>query len=306
VRALRAALLPIMGVALLVSGCLPRWVPKATTAQGTQAATGQQGTGQTPPAPESSVKPPTPDGPTPPSGTSSGTKGGKLSDQLLGGSSGGADGGAAGLPNLNTADFALDGYEAQAVGEADTDGDGTNEGLIAFQYGTVDEVGEPLKVAYVSVVRWDGSAWQEWAMVHGENDERFADNDSLVRAGDINGDGTPELIVRFYGFGVSGRPENVYVYHLADDGTLTSIVQGGCAQLTSKDGFAVADVDKNTPGPELLFAFAQPDQGPEAGPHAFALEVHGWTGSQYEYVSGKTTSEKYASGADAIAAAYGA
>jgi hypothetical protein len=303
VRAFPVALLPIVCVALLASGCLPKWVPRATTGQGAQTATEQGGT-QTPPAPESTAKPPAPDAPTPTPSTDTppGTKGGKLSDQLLGGSSGGPTE----LPGLDPTDFAAEGYEAQAVGEADIDGDGTSEGLLAFQGFEVDDVGEPIRPAYISIVRSDGSSWQEWAKIVGENDERFADNDSLVRAGDINGDGTPELVLRFYGFGVSSRPENVYVYHLADDGTITSVVTGGCAQLTSKDGFVVAEVDGNTPGPELLFAFSQPDQGPEAGPHAFALEVWGWTGAEYEYVSGKTTSEKYASGADAISAAYGA
>lgn len=300
-RRVRIALLCLVALMVLTAGCLPKWVQRARGPQ--TGASSSDARNTEPPAAESTpAKPPaeTPARTTRPSGA----KGGKLSDRLKGGSSVGSDG-PVDLPNLDPMEFAAEGYEPTATGEADIDDDGVSEGLVVYQGFEVDSVGEPVRPAYISILRSEGSGWQEWTKIVGENDERFADSDSLVRAGDINGDGTPELILRFFGFGVSSRPENVYVYQLLDDGSVTPVIVGGCVEMTSKDGFVVAEVDSTTPGPELIFALVQPSDGPESDPHRFAVEAWGWNGSEYEYVSGETTSTTYASGSDAIQAVYG-
>jgi hypothetical protein len=198
----------------------------------------------------------------------------------------------------------LDGYHVAGLSMADLNGDGTDEVLVACQYSATDSVGEPKGAAYIAIARWTGSEWEEWMCIGGESNETIVDDSSFVRAGDLNGDGKPELILRLYGFGVSGRPENVYVLRLLEDQSEPCIV-GGMVELTSQDGFVVAEVDSNCPGPELLFANVQPSDGPEAGPHRFAVEAWGWSGDTYDYVSGQTPSKSFASGEDAIKAVYG-
>ncbi len=107
----------------------------------------------------------------------------------------------------------------------------------------------------------------------------------------------------FYGFGVSGRPENIYVWRLfTEENELRPAIKGGCAETTNRDGLKFADCDEFCPGPEMVFATMQLGDEAMADAHAYSIEVWGWSEDEeiYDYQSGGTSDTKYDSATDAL------
>jgi len=200
--------------------------------------------------------------------------------------------GRAGAGPCDPSQFAPDGYEVMTSHNADLDGDGRDECLIGCQYTQTDELGDPKEPAYFTVAQEGDEGWAEWLSIPAPRGETFVDDQSIVAAEDLNGDGAADLLLRFYTFGVSGRGEPLYVWRVTKGG-LELEIKGGCAELSSQDGFRLADVDESCPGPELVLAFCRIEDEPNAAPHRYEIEAWGWQDGKYDYVSGGSSTTLY-------------
>lgn len=197
--------------------------------------------------------------------------------------------------------FAVEGYAAVVSAQADLDLDGADEHIVGYQCTVTDDLGEPAGPAYFTIARLEEGVWQEWIGVPAPSEETYVDSGSVIATGDINDDGTAELVLRFYSFGVSGRPANIYFWRVMNSDLQPAIV-GGVAEMSSHDGFAMHDVDPNCPGPEFLFAWVDIGDEPQAEPHRYSIEVWGWGGKTYDQVGGALPGAVYESPDAAIAA----
>ena len=208
------------------------------------------------------------------------------------------------LPACDPQPFALEGYEVKVAENADLDGDGQDECIVGCQGATVDEVGEPTDPAYFTLAHYADGEWQEWFSIPAPGDERFVDEESVVAAEDLNDDGIVELALQFYGFGVSSRPQTLYVWQITDDGS-ESAIQGDAVAATSDDGLLVQDIDDRWPGQELVFAIAQMGDEAHAAPHRYKIVVYGWKDALYRKVATATPARKFAGHGAALEAYVG-
>ena len=204
------------------------------------------------------------------------------------------------VPPCDPEAFALTGYQVMAHASADLDGDGTPEEIIGCQGVQKDELGEPTEPAYFTLARWTASAWEEWLSIPSPGEERFVEEGSIVSTEDLNEDGVVELVLRFCGFGVSSRPEPVYVWRIVN-GAAEEAVDGGGVMATSDDGLIIQDMDLNYPGRELIFAFMEWGEG-EAHfePHRYRIAVYGWAKGLYRKVDSLSPAVKFESPAVAL------
>ncbi len=176
--------------------------------------------------------------------------------------------------------FVLAGYEFRVTAAADLDGDGVEEHIVVSQSAITDELGEPQDPAYFTLAWFDGEKWAEWLSIPAPGDERYVDDESMVAAEDLNDDGVVELALEFYGFGVSSRPETLYVWQVLDEG-LEPAIEGEAVETSSDDGLMIEDLDLNYPGRELIFAIMQGGDEAHAAPHRYEIVVYGWAEGMY-------------------------
>lgn len=203
------------------------------------------------------------------------------------------------VPACNPDTLAIDGYKPVLQQYADLDGDAVDECIIGYQYERTDEMGEPEEIAYLTLAKYRGRKWEEWLSVPAPAGEKYCEEDSLVAARDVNQDGLIELIVRFYGFGVSSRPATVYVWQVAEDG-LRPAIESEFVETSSGDKLVLRDVRPELPGDELVFSIAQPGREPATAPHRYRVVVYGWSDGQYRSVWTHTTQEAFATAEAAL------
>jgi len=189
-----------------------------------------------------------------------------------------------GLPKCDTAELAAGGYETTVVHQADLDGDGVKECIIGYQFSRTDEMDEPVEIAYFVIAKWDGAAWGEWFSIPGPDGEKLCDESGLLAAEDLNGDGVVELVLRFAAYGVSSRPENIYVWQVKDEG-LQPAADREPIESSSDAAVAIKDYDLNCPGKEIYLAVPVWAEG-EAhfGPHRHDILTYGWSKGKYRQV----------------------
>ena len=193
------------------------------------------------------------------------------------------------------------GAECMVSGFADLDGDGTDECIMGFQERATDELGEPQGPAFFELAKWNGDQWGEWFGIPAPGGETFVDEASIAFAGDINDDGIAELGLQYYGFGVSSRPETLYVWQVQSGGVETAI-EGGSVDTSSDDGCLVDDIDGNFPGQEIVFAIAQMGDEAHAAAHRYEVVLYGWSDGLYRLVGDSLLDEVFADPLDAIEA----
>lgn len=201
------------------------------------------------------------------------------------------EGGAgADIPSCLPGDFAIDRFGPKVAGHVDLTMDGIDECIIGYQFTEVDDLGEPTEAPYFALIRYDTTTgyWQEWFSIPAPGDERFVDEKSILAAGDINDDGIAELMLRYYGFGVSARPETLYIWQIVD-GELAEAVDGGCVEMSSDDVVTMGEFGEAFPGPELLFALADTGDEAHADAHHYVLRAYGWIGDAYAEVGDART-----------------
>ncbi|NSW55957.1 MAG: hypothetical protein HPY44_08090 [Armatimonadetes bacterium] len=178
------------------------------------------------------------------------------------------------LPPCTAEDFGTEGTTAVFTKYADLDGDGVLDAIMGYRASQTDELDEPVSPAFVELARWTGQEWEEWFGIPAPGGETMLDADSLVVAGDMNDDGIPELGIQFYGFGVSSRPETLYLWQVVDDG-LEPGIEGEALDTTSDAGMLIQDVVDYYPGVELVLA--EPIMGNEAhaAPHKYSIRLFG-------------------------------
>jgi len=178
------------------------------------------------------------------------------------------------LPPCTAEDFGAEGTTPVFTKYADLDGDGVLDAIMGYQASETDELGEPVFPAFVELARWSGQEWEEWFGIPAPGGETMLDADSLVVAGDMNDDGIPELGIQFYGFGVSSRPETLYLWQVVDEG-LEPGIEGEALDTTSDAGMLIQDVVDYYPGVELVLA--EPIMGDEAhaAPHKYSIRLFG-------------------------------
>ena len=206
------------------------------------------------------------------------------------------------IPPCMPWDFAIESYAPMVAGHADLSMNGIDECIIGYQFIEEDSVGEPTEAAYFALIRYDQSLdlWQEWFSIPAPGDERYVDGTSIIEAGDINGDGTAELVLLYHGFGVSSRPETLYVWQIID-GELHDAIARGYIDLTSDDAVAVEDFRSAYPGPEIVLAVADMGDEAHAESHYYNLQAYGWTGSRYDRVHQSRTAEPRVDARSALA-----
>jgi len=205
-------------------------------------------------------------------------------------------------PPCDAQQFAYEGYEVKTTAYADLDGQGTHECLIGCQGTKTDDLGEPQEPAYFTVARYDGKQWAEWFGIPAPGDERYVDQESVVATEDLNEDGVVELALQYYGFGVSSRPETLYVWRVTGEG-LEGAIRGDAVETSSDDGLLIQDVDRRWPGREIVFAIAQIGDEAHAAPHVYRIVVYGWADGLYRKVASSTPRQEYA-GSEAALKAY--
>jgi len=206
------------------------------------------------------------------------------------------------VPPCDPAAFAQTGYEVMTHASADLDGDGTPEEIIGCQGVQKDELGAPIEPPYFGIARWTGSAWEEWFTIPSSGDEKFLEEGSIVSTEDLNEDGCVELVLRFYGFGVSSRPEPIYVRRIVN-GAAEEAVDGGGVMASSDDALTIADMDVNFPGRELIFAFMEWGEGEaHVDAHRYRIAVYGWAKGLYRKVDSLSPAVKFRSAEAALEA----
>ncbi|HCU37222.1 MAG TPA: hypothetical protein DGT21_17820 [Armatimonadetes bacterium] len=206
------------------------------------------------------------------------------------------------IPPCMPGDFAIDRFAPKVAGHVDLTMDGVDECIVGYQFTEVDDLGEPTEAAYFALLRYDGNTghWQEWFSIPAPGDERFVDEESILAAGDINDDGIAELMLRYYGFGVSARPETLYIWQIIDD-ELTDAVAGGCVEMSSDDVVTMGEFGEAFPGPELLLARADMGDEAHADAHHYILKAYGWIGDGYAEVGDARTDTPVADPGAALA-----
>jgi len=207
----------------------------------------------------------------------------------------------ANIPACSSEQFAISNYQVAGSDYVDLDMDGLEEFIIGYQYALTDDLGEPKEAAYFTVARWDGEQWQEWFSIPAPGDERYVDDGSIFSAGDINDDGVAELFLRFYGFGVSSRPETVYAWQVTNEG-LEAAIPGESIEMSSDDHISLDYVSASHPGLEIIIAFAESGSEAHADAHPYRIEVYGWNGNTYEKISTQPAGRKYPGPEEALIA----
>lgn len=189
-----------------------------------------------------------------------------------------------GLPKCDPGELAAEGYRATVVRQVDLDGDDVEECIIGYQFSKTDEMDEPVEIAYFAIAKWDGAAWGEWFSIPGPDGEKYCDESGLLAAEDLNGDGVVELVLRFAAYGVSSRPENIYVWQVKDEG-LEPAADREPIESSSDEAVAVKDYDLNYPGKEIYLAVPVWAEGEaHLGPHRHDIVTYGWSKGKYRQV----------------------
>lgn len=214
---------------------------------------------------------------------------------------------AADLPACDFYQFSCGGqYDAVVSRLADLDGDGVPEWIIGYQCNSFDDLDFPADPAYFTFAKLDsqGRAWTEWFNIPAGDGEGALDEDSIPLAENLSGDGYVEVVLVMYGFGVSSRPENVYVYSIRNGGSEEA--SRPCPIPTSSDDTIVfADVAPDYPGKELLWAQALPGEEAHAEPHRYRIITLAWLNGLYREVDSWTTKTTHPDGAAALEDAFG-
>ena len=200
---------------------------------------------------------------------------------------------------FDPAELATDGYKCTFSQSADLDRDGVKEYILGYQFEAAADLGEPKEVAYVTLAKKRGSQWSEWFSIPGPAGEKYCDKNSLVAAADLNKDGVVELVLRFYDFGVSSRPENLYVWQVKKEG-LESVADQEPIELSSDDALGAEDTDLAYPGKELLVVVAQMGGEVHSAPHKYKVFTYGWTKGKYWKVASFTFNIKFTSAEKAL------
>jgi hypothetical protein len=167
-------------------------------------------------------------------------------------------------------------YSAVVTREVDLLGDGTPEWLVGYQAPVLDGVPYAGEYAYFTVVRYRPSArkWETWFTMPALEGEGLIDRGSVVRVGDLNGDGIAEIVLRLYGFGISQRPENVYAYSVTDRGARPAS-RPFPIPVARGDALVFQDCSPRQPGLEMVLAKGVETRGaPRTRP--YRLSVWGW------------------------------
>lgn len=197
-------------------------------------------------------------------------------------------------------------YDAVVSRLVDLDGDGVPEWIIGYQCNSFDDLDFPADPAYFAFAKLDaqGRAWKAWFDIPAGDGEGALDEDSIPLAEDLSGDGNVEVVLVMYGFGVSSRPENVYVYSIRNDGA-EEASRPSPIPTSSDDTIVFADVAPDYPGKELLWAQALPGEEAHAAPHRYRIITLGWLNGLYRQVDSWATDATYAGGAAALEEAFG-
>ena len=211
------------------------------------------------------------------------------------------------LPPCDFYPFSCGGqYDAVVSRLVDLDGDGVPEWIIGYQCNSFDDLDFPADPAYFTFAKLDAQrqTWEEWFNIPAGDGEGALDEDSIPLAEDLSGDGHVEVVLVMYGFGVSSRPENVYVYSIRNGGSEEA--SRPCPIPTSSDDTIVfADVDPDYPGKELLWAQALHGDEAHAEPHRYRIITLAWLNGLYREVDSWTTKATHAGGGAALEDAFG-
>jgi hypothetical protein len=213
-----------------------------------------------------------------------------------------AGGSLEGLPPCDFSQFAAGPEYAAVVSQAaDLLGEGQTVWIIGYKSTHLDELGYPRDVAYFTLARLNASrtGWEEWFSIPAPDGEGAIDEQSIMAVGDINDDGSSELVLRFYGFGVSSRPENTYVFRITEEGSEPAS-QPFPIEATSDDALTLDDFYREYPGSEFVLARAVMGDEPHAAPHRYRIAVWAWVNGLYRKVKTWDTKRAYRDGILAI------
>lgn len=211
-----------------------------------------------------------------------------------------------GLPECDFSQFAAaPEYTAVVSQAADLLGEGQPVWIIGYKSTRLDELGYPQDVAYFTLARLNASrkGWEEWFSIPAPDGEGEIDEQSIMAVGDINEDGKVELVLRFYGFGVSARPENTYVFRITEEGSEPAS-EPFPIEATSDDTITLDQFYGEYPGLEFVLARAVMGDEPHAGPHRYRIAVWAWVHGMYRKVKAWDTNRTYADGILAIEDAF--
>ncbi|MCX7598858.1 MAG: hypothetical protein N2512_08340 [Armatimonadetes bacterium] len=211
-----------------------------------------------------------------------------------------------GLPDCDFSKFAAgQEYTAVVSQAADLFGGKQTVWIIGYKSTELDEMGYPKDVAYFTLARLNASrtGWEEWFSLPAPDGEGEIDERSIMAVGDINEDGHMELVLRFYGFGVSARPENTYVFRITEEGSEPVSVPFPL-EATSDDTITMEDFYGEYPGMELVLARAIMGDEPHGAPHRYRIGVWAWKDGMYREVKTWVTKRTFPDGILAIEDAF--
>lgn len=211
-----------------------------------------------------------------------------------------------GLPDCDFSKFAAGPEYTPVVSQAADLFDGKETvWIIGYKTTQLDELGYPKDVAYFTLARLNASrtGWEEWFSLPAPDGEGEIDERSIMAVGDLNEDGHMELVLRFYGFGVSARPENTYIFRITEEGS-QPLSQPFPIEATSDDALTMDDFYREYPGVEFVLARAIMGDEPHAAPHRYRIIVWAWNNGMYRKVKAWDTKRTFPDGILAIEDAF--